>query len=1571
VLPALGKSLAPPTINAEQLRDGLKSALPAYMVPSVFVFLEALPLTPNGKVDRKALPAPPEDRSGLSEDFLPPSSSIELQLAAIWREVLHVNKIGVRDNFFDLGGNSLLAVQIISRIRESFNADLPISTLFDSPTISVLAQELQAQHSSCARPKFVPIEPIGRNGELPVSFVQERLWFLDQFRIANHAYNVPIAFRLNGAVDLEAFQRALNEIVARHESLRTTFCLTDDKLTQAISPATSIDISVEDLRDETRAQELVNAEAQLPFDLAHGPLIRARLLRLSDSDHIFVLVMHHIISDGWSLGIFLKEFEAAYRAFNSGLPQSGLPALPIQYADFAAWCRHSFQGVVLEDDINFWKTKLDGAPTTIALPVDRAASDVPNGKAGQVSYQFSAPLTQAILQFGRQDGTTPFILLMAALAITLRKWTDQRDMVIGTVVAGRDRRELENVIGCFMNFLPLRIPIQGTETGREVLTLLRRAAMEAQNHQHCPFEKIVEAINPKRKLNQNPLYNVALLFQNFSLEFFTDGPLRATPFPAFLAAPLLDLRFEVEQSAEGLSLLCEYDAGLFERATVERLVTSFHQTLETLVHAPDRAFKEFPGLAARPEPTARQARVQTIAVAGTFTAEPLAEPLRYWMDQLEMPATIEFAPYNQAFQQLLDPNSLFAANQRGLNVILLCFEDWAGPAETTTANQIENINRNFREFVAALKQVSVRSTVPHLVCVCPSSNQSPIASQGESHENSLKAQLEPLAGIHVLTSSELARLYPVADFYDPSGDELGHVPYTPQFFTALATATARKFHALNRAPHKVIVLDLDQTLWSGVCGEDGPDGVRVDEPRVALQKFMHAQREAGMLLCLCSKNNEEDVWEVFERHPEMPLRREHFAAWRLNWNAKSENLRALARELQVGLDSVIFVDDNPVECAEVEANCPEVLSLQLPDDPNQISKFLEHCWAFDRLKLTSEDRNRAEMYRQTQQREQIRSGSRSLEDFLASLELKIKIGPMDDGKLPRVAQLTQRTNQFNCTTIRRTEADIPQLLTHAEILTVSVSDRFGDYGVTGVVICEAKDNSLEVETFLLSCRVLARGVEHRTIAHLGELALERKLEWVEIHFNPSPKNKPAFDFLQRIGEQFCQPLNGGYVYRFPAVYAASQLTLRPQSNELELLSTTDRATRNAEDATRNRQHQKFSLCRQIALELNNAAKIHAKIESNIVVQHTTRTTCVPPRTELETRLCDIWQRLLHIDRVGITDNFFEIGGHSLLAVRLFAEINRVTGKKLPLVTIFQSPTIEQLAQHLAQGPTESSRSLLVPLQPNGSRPPLFLVHGAGGDILWGYANLSAHMPDEQPIYGIKSCGQAGREEFTRIEDMAACYVEELRGFQPHGPYYLGGYCFGGNVAYEMARQLHASGERVAFVALLDSAPANAGYEKIHWWAPRYGLRFIRNLYYWLEDFAQQSPKERRDFIIRKLRILGRKFTRTRGARNVDLEAVIDVSHFPENELRLWRIHLQALVDHVQQPYPGEVLLLRTRGQPLLCSLEDDFCWRKLAQAGVQVIVIPGSHENVFMEPNVRTLAKELGFALAQAQREAR
>jgi thioesterase domain-containing protein len=300
--------------------------------------------------------------------------------------------------------------------------------------------------------------------------------------------------------------------------------------------------------------------------------------------------------------------------------------------------------------------------------------------------------------------------------------------------------------------------------------------------------------------------------------------------------------------------------------------------------------------------------------------------------------------------------------------------------------------------------------------------------------------------------------------------------------------------------------------------------------------------------------------------------------------------------------------------------------------------------------------------------------------------------------------------------------------------------------------------------------------------------------------------------------------------------------------------------------------------------------------------------------------------------------------------------------------LFQAPTIEQLAKLFSPG--KASASLLVPIQPKGARPPLFLVHGAGGDVLWGYANLASRMPADQPIYGIKSRGQAGLEEFSRLEEMAACYLQEVRAFQSKGPYYFGGYCFGGNVAYEMARQLTAQGEQVALVCLLDTTPANAGYETAAWWRPRFSYRFIRNFYWWLKDFAALSPTECRSFIARKLRALGRRamrwLGRKEGPESVDLEAIIDASHFPAHELKLWQAHLDALAGHIQEPYDGPVTLLRTRGQALFCSLEEDFCWHKLVPRGVKVRFVPGSHESVFVEPNVGELAKQLAKCIEEA-----
>jgi thioesterase domain-containing protein len=326
-----------------------------------------------------------------------------------------------------------------------------------------------------------------------------------------------------------------------------------------------------------------------------------------------------------------------------------------------------------------------------------------------------------------------------------------------------------------------------------------------------------------------------------------------------------------------------------------------------------------------------------------------------------------------------------------------------------------------------------------------------------------------------------------------------------------------------------------------------------------------------------------------------------------------------------------------------------------------------------------------------------------------------------------------------------------------------------------------------------------------------------------------------------------------------------------------------------------------------------------------------------------------------------------------LAVRLFAEIEKLVGRRFPLVTLFQAPTVAELAATLSQTDDALAHPLLVPIQPRGSKLPLFLIHGAGGDVLWGYANLAAHLPADQPIYGIKSRGQAGLEESSSVGDMAADYVQAIRALQPQGPYYLGGYCFGGNVAYEMARQLRRDGEEVALVALIDTAPANAGYERVTWWRPEFAWRFSRNLMLWLKDFADLPAEDRRRFVGRKLRALVRKLKGrlrfTRGSMPVDLEEIIDTTHFPAAELKLWQTHLDALVNHVDQSYDGQVLLLRTRGQPLFCSLAEDFCWGKLAHGGVRLHPIPGSHENIFIEPNVQELARTFSEAISTAQME--
>ncbi|NJR57183.1 MAG: HAD-IIIC family phosphatase, partial [Acaryochloris sp. CRU_2_0] len=399
-----------------------------------------------------------------------------------------------------------------------------------------------------------------------------------------------------------------------------------------------------------------------------------------------------------------------------------------------------------------------------------------------------------------------------------------------------------------------------------------------------------------------------------------------------------------------------------------------------------------------------------------------------------------------------------------------------------------------------------------------------------------------------MPSADLTDLYPIDELHDAFADREAHIPYSSEFFTALGSSLARKVYAIHRRPFKVIVLDCDDTLWQGDCGSVGPWGVEFTPEHRLLQEFMVAQSEQGILLCLCSKNLEADVLEVFNVRDDMPLKLTHLVDWQINWQPKSENLHILAQRLHLGLDSFIFLDNNPMECAEVKANCPQVLTLQLPSQPGKLAHFLRHVWAFDHLKLTEADRLRTFSYQQNLQREQLRQNALTLSQFLESLALQVKITPMQPHQLERVAQLTQRSNQFNATTICRSESEIQALCQTGEYtcLVVEVSDRFGDYGLVGIVLFQLGGEALEVDTFLMSCRVLGRGVEHRMLSQLGTIAKAHQWHSVVIPYRPTAKNLPIYKFLNEVGPDYRQVTSDGERFVFPAANCES-IVYQPES----------------------------------------------------------------------------------------------------------------------------------------------------------------------------------------------------------------------------------------------------------------------------------------------------------------------------------------------------------------------------------------------------------------------------------------
>ncbi len=591
-------------LDYSTLRHYLQKQLPHYMVPSTFVLVEAFPLNANGKIDRRALPHP--NNAGLKQAFLPvaPRTPMEEALVAIWSAVLRRETVGIYEDFFELGGHSLLATQVILRLRELLQRTLPLRVIFEAPTIASLAQRLTSSTQEELGLTLPPLLPRTHQEPVPLAFAQQRLWFLEQLDIDPALYIMAAALRMQGTLNVSALEECFNIILSRHESLRTIFLLHQGEPVQQVLPALTLSLPLIDLsglaltQQETLLQQLATQDSEAPFRLAQGPLLRATLLRLNAQEHVLLLSMHHIVSDGWSLGVFQRELTLLYPSCCSH-GTSPLSPLPIQYPDYALWQRQWLHGSALDLQRSFWLEQLQGAPLVLSLPTDFPRTPVLTSQGGRLRFTLPASLSQHLTTFSQQQGVTLFMTLLTAWSLLLSRYSGQDDLLIGTPIANRTHADLEALIGCFVNTLVLRADLTGNPQLQELLARIRQRCLDAYAHQDFPFERLVEALHPRRDLSHSPLFQAFFILQNAPVEALTLPDLHLTPLPIARTTASFEISLSMQPSPNGLLGVLEYNRDLFDPSTIAAMASQLQTLLTAMVSTPHLPISELPMLSSQ------------------------------------------------------------------------------------------------------------------------------------------------------------------------------------------------------------------------------------------------------------------------------------------------------------------------------------------------------------------------------------------------------------------------------------------------------------------------------------------------------------------------------------------------------------------------------------------------------------------------------------------------------------------------------------------------------------------------------------------------------------------------------------------------------------------------------------------------------------------------------------------------------------------------------------------------------------------------------------------------------------
>jgi surfactin family lipopeptide synthetase A len=1451
--------------SGRDMRVALAQSLPDYMVPGLYVTLDAFPLTPNGKIDRKSLPSPEPQRPELANVYVAPRNADEHKLAAIWGEVLRLDQVGINDNFFELGGDSLKVAQIATRIRDEFKVDVALRLLFEHPTVAGMVPVVTASDRVLSQMGELKITEVRRADPIPLSFAQERVWFLYQLDPRNLAYNFQASFGFKGPLDVAALERTLGEVLRRHESYRTTFPTVDGRPVQIVHPMVGYQLPVVDFSGKASRESAMAAyadwcaeEFQRRFDLSKLPLVRWTLIRFGDDDNILMHMEHHTVHDGWAFNMFLLDFVALYRAYAIGQP-SPLADIPVQFAEFATWQRQWMQGAVSDRQLAYWKKRFVTIPPVLQLPTKGPRPAVQTFRGASLRPEVPLPLCNRLRALGRAERSTLFMTMLAGFIALLHRYTSETDVAVGTFFANRRARESEFLIGMILNNVVIRTSLADNPTVRELMARVRDTVLEGADYQDVPFDRVVEAVQPGRDLSMNPLFQVMFSFHDEPMpkEGLPGLDVRLTPVLSNGSAKFDLGVIGIPHSAQilglpqggdqdGLTMIWEHNTDLFETQTIAVMFEHYRVLLQSMVENPDQRLSELAIVDADDyqkyligwNDTAA-AYPRTDCVHTMIAAQAARTPDR---------VAVVFESQQLTYRALEEQSNQLAAYLRGRGVgrgtlVGLCVE------------------RSERLLVGLLGILKTGGAYVPIDPAFPIDRQRFMIEDAALTTLVTERDLDRALGTHQLTVVRL----------DADADAIAAMPPAP-----LPGAAGDSE-------------DLAYVIFtSGSTGR--PKGVQV--PHRALANFLHAMR----------------------RRPGLGEDDRLYAVTTLSFDIAGLELYL---PLTVGARTIICPRHVAVNGAALMADLARCGANTMQATPTTWQMLIDSGW----------------------------TGGRGFRALCGGEALPRALA---QDLLPRVGELWNMYGPTETTiwsTVERVQAGTGSVPIGRPIdnTQIFVLDPYGNgvpAGVTGE-LCIGGDGvasgylnrpELSAERFIRNPIAGCDGLVYRTgdlarvrldgaLECLGRNDQQVKLRGFRIELGEIESRLDALDAVGQSVAIVREDVPGDARLVAYVVSADGQ-----EPAPLKLLEGLRASLPEYMLPTA------FVFLNELPLTANGKVdrKALPRPEGG---RQTSESRYIAPRTAFETQLQTIWQDVLGVSPLGMTDDFFAVGGHSLLAVRLVSQIEVKTGKRLELAALLNGRTIEQVARQLGADTALEHSAGFIALQTAGARTPFF----AGGSSP-KYTEVAKGLGADQPVYrldlyAVQSHRLAqGLKPFRYIEEYATHFLAEIRKVQPHGPYRLGGGCEGAYLAFEMAQQLQQQGEAVERLVMWIPPPlwATEGFS----WKRSAPVVVARQLRYFITGGALKNPSWS------ALRVL---------AKHEYIEYLI----------------MRSLMMYAPKgKYNGRTTIVRTEHSPIQTTADLNRPWAERSVEGAEVVVVPGNHDSWFdkhMDHFVRVLRTGLGI----------